>query len=102
VRNAPRDLLKAIGVDVVEMPRADDCCGSAGTYNIVQNELSMRILDEKMANVATVAPEMIATANVGCMLQLRAGVKRSKINADVVHVVELLDRAYQSEEAEVG
>ncbi|MGE5114699.1 MAG: (Fe-S)-binding protein [Acidobacteriaceae bacterium] len=101
VRSAPRDLLKAIGVDLVEMPRADDCCGSAGTYNIVQNELSMRILDEKMANVATAAPAIIATANVGCMLQLRAGVKRSKINADVVHVVELLDRAYQSEDPEV-
>ena len=102
VRSAPRDLLKAIGMEIVEMPRADDCCGSAGTYNIVQNELSMKILDEKMANVATVAPEIIATANVGCILQLRAGVKRSKINADVVHVVELLDRAYQSEDPRVG
>jgi glycolate dehydrogenase iron-sulfur subunit len=94
VRSAPRDLLKAIGLDVVEMPRADDCCGSAGTYNIVQNELSMKILDEKMGNVASVKPEIIATANVGCMLQLKAGVKRIGISAEVVHVVELLDRAF--------
>jgi glycolate oxidase iron-sulfur subunit len=94
VRNAPRELMKAIGLEVVEMPRADDCCGSAGTYNIVQNDLSMKILDEKMASVTSVQPEIIATANVGCMLQLRAGVKRARIKAEVLHVVELLDRAF--------
>lgn len=94
VRSAPRELLKAIGLEVIEMPRADDCCGSAGTYNVVQNELSMKILDEKMANVASVSPEIIATANVGCMLQLRAGTQRAHINAGVLHVIELLDQAY--------
>jgi glycolate oxidase iron-sulfur subunit len=94
VRNAPRELLRAVGLDIVEMPRADDCCGSAGTYNVVQNELSMKILDEKMGNVASVRPEIIATANVGCMLQLRAGVRRAGIKAEVVHVIELLDRVY--------
>jgi glycolate oxidase iron-sulfur subunit len=94
VRSAPRELLKAIGLEVVEMPRADDCCGSAGTYNVTQNELSMKILDEKMTNVNSVSAEMIATANVGCMLQLRAGVQRSGSRAEVVHVIELMDRAY--------
>ena len=94
VRNAPRELLKAVGLDVIEMPRADDCCGSAGTYNVVQNELSMKILKEKMENVASVRPEIIATANVGCMLQLRAGVERQGLKAEVVHVVELLDRSF--------
>jgi glycolate oxidase iron-sulfur subunit len=94
IRSAPRELLKAIGLDVIEMPRADDCCGSAGTYNVVQNELSMKILNEKMESVASVSPEIIATANVGCMLQLRAGVERRGSKAEVVHVVELLDRSY--------
>jgi glycolate oxidase iron-sulfur subunit len=94
VRTAPRELLKAVGLDIVEMPRADDCCGSAGTYNVVQNELSMKILDEKMVSVGSAKPEIIATANVGCMLQLRAGVRRSGIKAEVVHVIELLDRVY--------
>ncbi len=94
VRSAPRALLQEIGLEVVEMPRADDCCGSAGTYNVMQNELSMKILDEKMTNVASVQPEIIASANVGCMLQLKAGVQRAGLNAEVVHVVELLDRAY--------
>lgn len=94
VRNAPRELLKAIGLDVIEMPRADDCCGSAGTYNVMQNDLSMKILDEKMTNVYSVSPEIIVTANVGCMLQLRAGVQRAHMKAEVLHVIELLDHAY--------
>jgi len=94
IRKPPRELLKAIGAEVVEMPRADTCCGSAGVYNIVQNELSMKILDEKMEFVEMVEPQIIATANVGCMIQLAAGAKRKGLNAEVVHVVELLDRAY--------
>lgn len=94
VRSAPRELLKAIGLEVIEMARTDDCCGSAGTYNVTQNELSMKILDAKMANVASISPEIIATANVGCMLQLRAGVQRWGMTAEVKHVVELLDQAY--------
>ncbi len=97
VRKAPRELLKAIGAELVEMPRADSCCGSAGVYNVVQNELSMKILDEKMDYVASVNPEILATANVGCMLQFAAGIKRKGMNARVAHVVELLDEAYQGQ-----
>ncbi len=94
VRSAPRQLLRHVGAEVVESPRADSCCGSAGVYNVVQNEISMKVLDEKMGYVASVDPEIIATANVGCILQFRAGVQRRKINARVAHVVELLDEAY--------
>lgn len=94
IRIQPRDLLKTIGVELVEMPRADSCCGSAGIYNVVQNEISMKILDEKMEYVAAVRPEIVATANVGCMLQLAIGAKRRGLNIEVVHVIELLDRAY--------
>jgi glycolate dehydrogenase iron-sulfur subunit len=94
VRKAPRELLKTIGADLVEMPRPDTCCGSAGVYNVVQNELSMKILDEKMEYVASVHPEIVATANVGCMLQFTAGIKRKGLNARVAHVIELLDEAY--------
>jgi len=88
------NVINAIGAEVVESPRADSCCGSAGVYNVVQNEISMKVLDEKMGFIASVDPQIIATANVGCMLQLRAGVERQKMNARVVHVVELLDEAY--------
>jgi len=94
VRKQPRALLKAIGAELVEMQRADSCCGSAGVYNVVQNEISMKVLDEKMTYVAMVEPEIVATANVGCMLQLAAGAKRKGLNAEVMHVIELLDRAY--------
>lgn len=94
VRSAPRQLLRHIGAEIVESPRPDSCCGSAGVYNVVQNEISMKVLDEKMGHVASVAPQIIATANVGCMLQFRAGVQRHKMNARVAHVVELLDEVY--------
>ncbi len=94
IRSAPRQLLKHIGVEMVESPRADSCCGSAGVYNVVQNEISMKVLDEKMGFIASVEPQIIATANVGCMLQFRAGIERRKISARVAHVVELLDEAY--------
>jgi glycolate oxidase iron-sulfur subunit len=94
VRSAPRELLRALGAEIAEMPHSDICCGSAGIYNVVQNELSMKILEQKMNDVAVVAPEVIATANVGCMLQLRVGMKQRGMTAEVKHVVELLDEAY--------
>jgi glycolate oxidase iron-sulfur subunit len=94
VRKAPRELLAFVGAQLVESPRPDTCCGSAGVYNVAQNEISMKILDEKMDYVASVQPEIIATANVGCLLQFRAGIQRKGINARAAHVVELLDQAY--------
>ena len=94
IRRAPREILSALGADLVEMPHSDLCCGSAGSYNITQNELSMKILDEKMQDVSSVEPEIIATANVGCMLQLRAGCQRKGLKAEVKHVIELLDEGY--------
>ena len=94
IRSAPRQLLKAIGADLVEMPNSDICCGSAGVYNVVQNSLSMKLLAAKMDDVCSVEADIIATANVGCMLQLRAGVEQRGMNHRVVHVVELLNEAY--------
>jgi glycolate oxidase iron-sulfur subunit len=94
VRNAPRELLTQIGVDLVEMPRADFCCGSAGTYNVTQNGLSMQILAAKMDDVAATKAEILATANVGCILQLRAGIRQRGLKMQVKHVIELLDEAY--------
>lgn len=94
IRSAPRELLRAAGAELVEMPHSDHCCGSAGIYNVIENQLSMQILDAKMEDVASVPAEVIATANVGCMLQLRVGVQRRGLKMDVKHVVELLDAAY--------
>jgi glycolate oxidase iron-sulfur subunit len=97
VKAAPRQLLAAIpGLKLREMRGADICCGSAGIYNIVQNEMSMRVLESKMESVNATPAEIIATANPGCMLQLQAGVRAHGNNQRVVHVVELLDEAYSA------
>jgi len=96
VRSAPRQLLKSIpGLTFREMPLADLCCGSAGIYNIVHTDMSMALLEKKMSNVNTSRADCIATANPGCMLQLRVGVERHGQGQRVAHVIELLDEAYR-------
>jgi len=95
VRSAPRKLLAAIpGLEVREMRGADICCGSAGIYNVVQNEMAMQILASKMKSVNATDAGIVATANPGCMLQLQAGVRMHGKEQKVMHVLELLDRAY--------
>ncbi len=97
IRKSPRQLLGAIpGLTFVEMPGADICCGSAGIYNVVQNEMAMQILASKMASVNGTRAKVIATANPGCMLQLQAGVRLHGSGQRVMHVVELLDLAYRN------
>jgi len=94
IKNQPRELLAAIGAQVVELPHPDQCCGSAGVYNVTQNELSMRILEAKMDDVQSVEFDALATANVGCVIQLRAGTQQRGVNKPVKHVMELLDEAF--------
>jgi glycolate oxidase iron-sulfur subunit len=97
IRQSPRQLLGAIpGLTFREMPGADICCGSAGIYNVVQTEMSMQILKHKMESVNATHADIIATANPGCMLQLQAGVRLHGSGQRVMHVVELLDRAYKN------
>ncbi|MGC9948999.1 MAG: heterodisulfide reductase-related iron-sulfur binding cluster [Bryobacteraceae bacterium] len=96
IRTAPRKLLESVpGLTFREMPLSDLCCGSAGIYNVVQNEMSMQILERKMECVNRTGADVIATANPGCMLQLRAGAAMHGKGQRVVHVVELLDEAYR-------
>ena len=97
IREAPRQLIRAIpGVELVEMPLADHCCGSAGIYNVTETPASMQILAEKMQHAKSTAAPVVVTANPGCILQLRAGAKLHKTNQQVLHVVELLARATAS------
>jgi len=92
----PRRLLNLIpGLELVEMKEPDWCCGGAGTYLLGHYALSTRILDRKMTNVAATNADFIATGCPGCQLQLRLGVKRARLNAQVLHPIELLNRAYQ-------
>jgi glycolate oxidase iron-sulfur subunit len=94
VREAPRQLIRAIpGVRLVELPHADICCGSAGVYNVTQTDASLELLKEKMEQAKSTRAEIIVTVNPGCLLQLRAGAEIHHTNQEVLHVVELLDRA---------
>lgn len=96
VRVAPRKLLKSVpGLEFREMPLSDICCGSAGIYNVVHNDMSMALLEKKMANVNATGAEVICSANPGCLLQLRAGAKFHGTGQRVMHVVEVLDEAYR-------
>lgn len=94
----PRDLLLKIpGVEMVHMPNADRCCGSAGIYNLTHPEMAGAVLESKMANVPEDV-EMISMGNPGCMLQLAVGVQKYGRNQKIVHTVQLLDWAYQKED----
>ncbi|WP_066186784.1 (Fe-S)-binding protein [Gracilibacillus timonensis] len=97
---APRTLLGAIdGIHFQEMEKADSCCGSAGIYNIVETEMSMQILDTKMAYTKASNASTIVTANPGCLLQMKLGIEREGLADQVraVHIVDLLLEAVNHE-----
>lgn len=97
IRAAPRTLLRSIpGLSFREMPLADQCCGSAGIYNVVQPEMASALLERKLESVRSTDAQVIVTANPGCMLQLRAGVEQWGSGQRVAHVVEILDEAYRA------
>jgi glycolate oxidase iron-sulfur subunit len=94
IREAPRKLIRAVpGVELIEMQLADQCCGSAGVYNVTETEASLELLALKMDSARATKAEVIVTANPGCILQLRAGAAIHGTGQEVLHVVELLDRA---------
>jgi glycolate oxidase iron-sulfur subunit len=91
----PRALLRSLpGVELVELPESTQCCGSAGTYNLVHMTESSAILERKMKYLSELHVDALAVANTGCYLQLAYGVKKSAIPVEVIHIVELIDRAY--------
>jgi len=97
VRTAPRAILAAIpALELREMEFPDRCCGSAGIYSLVQREMSARLLQNKIDEIARTRASVIATANPGCMTQLEAGVRRAGLDASVVHVIELLDASMRA------
>src|SRR5690606_11402028 len=82
VRAEPKALLAAAGFDVRDVPEGHLCCGSAGTYSLLQPTLATALRDRKLANIASLRPDAIATGNIGCMAQLAAGT-----DIPVVHTV---------------
>ncbi|MGJ5041573.1 MULTISPECIES: glycolate oxidase subunit GlcF [unclassified Bradyrhizobium] len=88
ITSIPKELLSKSGFVVKDIPESHLCCGSAGTYNILQPDIAMKLRDRKVANIATVKPNVIAAGNIGCMMQIASGT-----SVPVVHTVELLDWA---------
>jgi glycolate oxidase iron-sulfur subunit len=88
VVSLPKELLSKSGFVVKDVPESHLCCGSAGTYNLLQPDIATRLRDRKLANIASVKPDMIAAGNIGCMMQIAGGT-----SVPVVHTIELLDWA---------
>ncbi|MGE0238682.1 MAG: glycolate oxidase subunit GlcF [Parvibaculaceae bacterium] len=89
IKTAPRRLLEQAGFEVADIPEGHLCCGSAGTYNILQPEIAARLRDRKVANIRSTAPDIIATGNIGCITQIGQA-----SDIPILHTVELLDWAH--------
>ncbi len=95
IKSEPRQLLAQIPeLRVVELTESDWCCGSAGIYNLTQPEMATRLLHRKVSHVLTTGAEAVVTANPGCILQIQAGLDAHTAAVRVMHLVEVLDRAY--------
>ncbi len=88
ITREPKDLLTAAGFQILDVPEGHLCCGSAGTYNILQPGLATRLRARKVANIEGLAPDAVATGNIGCLTQIAAAT-----SVPLVHTAELLDWA---------
>ncbi len=86
IHSQPMDLLKKTGNEIVEIPDGHLCCGSAGTYNLLQDEMATELLKRKVSNIDKVKPDFISTGNIGCMTQISSGTK-----IPIVHTIEILN-----------
>ena len=89
IADEPRSLLIKAGFSVVDIAEAHICCGSAGTYNILQPDMAGALRDRKVENIKAAKPDLVTTGNIGCITQLQG-----KLDVPIVHTVELLDWAY--------
>ena len=86
VHQQPIDLIKRTGNEVLNIPEGHLCCGSAGTYNILQQKIAKTLLKNKVENINKIKPDFISTGNIGCMTQIASG-----IETPIVHTVEVID-----------
>jgi glycolate oxidase iron-sulfur subunit len=89
ITEEPKQLLRDAGFTVMDVPEGHICCGSAGTYNILQPDLARDLRDRKVKNIKSVKPDIVAAGNIGCISQLGPG-----MDVPIVHTIELLDWAY--------
>ena len=96
VRAQPRQMLETIPeLELVEIPDAALCCGSAGIYNLVQPDAAMELGDRKVSNCLSTNPDLVVSANPGCLMQLASGLKRAGKQVPVLHMIEIMDAAIQ-------
>jgi glycolate oxidase iron-sulfur subunit len=100
ISTPPLDVLRAVpGLELVPLTESDVCCGSAGIYNLVEPDTSNVVLDRKLAHIDAAKPDLLVTGNPGCMMQIGAGLGRTRSTTRVVHPVELLDQSYDKRTA---
>ena len=93
----PKNLLRAAGFAVSDVPEGHLCCGSAGTYNIMQPEIAGKLRDRKIKNIKSTKPDVIAAGNIGCITQIANGMADDGANIPIVHTIELLNWVYGGE-----
>lgn len=93
ITQLPKELLSKSGFVVKDVPESHLCCGSAGTYNILQPDLARRLRERKIANIASISPDVVSAGNIGCMVQIGLGSDASGARFPVAHTIELLDWA---------
>lgn len=97
ITSAPREVLRAVpGIELVELPESNWCCGSAGIYNITQPEMSRKLLERKLAHLHHAGATLVASANPGCSMQLQAGLRKEGKTILVFHPISLLARAIRN------
>lgn len=97
IKSQPRALLKRIpGLEMIDLKEADWCCGSAGTYNITNQEMAGQLLERKIGHIENTHAEVVATGNPGCMMQIVYGARKRGLAIQAVHPIQLLDEAYRA------
>jgi glycolate oxidase iron-sulfur subunit len=95
ITQAPLSVLAAIpGLELVPLHDSDQCCGSAGIYNLIEPDTSDAVLEPKLANIRAAGAPFVATGNPGCLMQIGAGLIRAEMSARSIHPVDLLDASY--------
>ena len=98
IASPPLAVLAAVpGLELVPLEESEHCCGSAGIYNLIEPDVSDRVLSPKLAHIAATRAPLVATGNPGCLMQIGAGLHQARIRCRVVHPVDLLDASYAAQ-----
>jgi glycolate oxidase iron-sulfur subunit len=96
IKTHPRKIINQIpGIEFIELPESEICCGSAGIYNLVEPEMSEKLLERKISRLKETGAEVLVAGNPGCLLQIGMGIRRYGLSIKTAHPVELLDWAYR-------